>query len=106
MPISLRSAEFAATFERGLDSFLSEARLLASFDHPNLVKVHRFWKANGTAYMAMQHYPGETLKDVRWRMSSPPDQEWLPRSSSRCSTRSSSCTARACSIATSRPTTS
>ena len=62
MPISLRSAEFADTFERGLDSFLSEARLLASFDHPNLVKVHRFWKANGTAYMAMQQYPGETLQ--------------------------------------------
>ena len=44
-PISLRSAEFADTFQRGLDSFLSEARLLASFDHPTLVKVHRFWKA-------------------------------------------------------------
>jgi len=77
MPIALRSPEFAATFERGLDSFLSEARLLASFDHPSLVKVHRFWRANDTAYMAMQCYPGETLKDVRLRMAAPPDQAWL-----------------------------
>ena len=77
MPVTLRSAEFAPTFERGLDSFLSEARLLASFDHPSLVKVHRFWRANDTAYMAMQHYPGSTLKDVRLGMSGPPDEAWL-----------------------------
>jgi len=25
----------------------------ASFDHPSLVKVYRFWEANGTAYMVM-----------------------------------------------------
>jgi len=77
MPVSLRSPEFAATFDRGLDSFLSEARLLASFDHPALVKVHRFWRGNGTAYMAMQHYPGATLKDVRVAMAAPPDERWL-----------------------------
>jgi serine/threonine protein kinase len=77
MPVSLRSPEFAATFDRGLDSFLSEARLLASFDHPALVKVHRFWRGNGTAYMAMQHYPGATLKDVRLAMAAPPDERWL-----------------------------
>jgi hypothetical protein len=77
LPVELRSPEFAATFERGLDSFLSEARLLANFDHPALVKVHRFWRANDTAYMAMQHYPGATLKDVRMRMAAPPDEAWL-----------------------------
>src|SRR5678815_1596909 len=52
----------ARTFEKGLESFLEEARLLASFDHPALVKVHRFWRGNGTAYMAMPYYPGQTLK--------------------------------------------
>ena len=77
LPVELRSPEFAATFERGLDSFLSEARLLASFDHPSLVRVHRFWRANDTAYMAMQHVPGLTLKDVRMRMAAPPDEAWL-----------------------------
>ncbi|MGZ8259613.1 MAG: serine/threonine protein kinase [Caldimonas sp.] len=77
LPISLRSPQFAATFERGLDSFLGEARLLARFDHPALVRVHRFWRANDTAYMAMQHVPGETLKDVRLEMASAPDEGWL-----------------------------
>ena len=65
------------TFAKGLESFLSEARLLASFDHRSLVKVHRFWRGNGTAYMAMQYYPGQTLKDARLRMSAAPDEAWL-----------------------------
>jgi hypothetical protein len=37
--------------EAGRKSFVNEARLLAQFDHPSLVKVFRFWKPNGTAYM-------------------------------------------------------
>src|SRR5947199_10825590 len=37
----------------GLKSFVNEARLLARFDHPSLVKVYRFWEENGTAYMVM-----------------------------------------------------
>jgi hypothetical protein len=75
--IAPRSPEFAAIFERGLDSFLREARLLASFDHPSLVKVHRFWQGNGTAYMAMQYHLGATLKDVRLAMAAPPEGSWL-----------------------------
>jgi len=75
--VSLRSLGFAETFAKGLESFLSEARLLASFDHRSLVKVHRFWRGNATAYMAMQYYPGHTLKDARLRMSAPPDEAWL-----------------------------
>ena len=75
--VSLRSNGFAATFADGLESFLSEARLLASFDHRSLVKVHRFWRGNATAYMAMQYYPGRTLKDARLRMNAPPDEAWL-----------------------------
>ena len=61
----------------GLRSFVREAQLLAGFDHPALVKVHRFWEANGTAYMAMPYYGGRTLKDVRRSMASPPDEAWL-----------------------------
>jgi hypothetical protein len=75
--ISMRSPAHAETFALGLESFLNEARLLASFDHPALVKVYRFWKANGTAYMLMPYYPGHTLKEVRREMSAPPDEAWL-----------------------------
>jgi serine/threonine protein kinase len=51
--------------------------LLAPFNHPALVRVHRFWKANGTAYMAMQYCPGVTLIDARRAMRAPPDEAWL-----------------------------
>lgn len=62
--VVVRSAEHQATFESGLKSFIDEARLLAQFDHPSLVKVHRFWEANGTAYMAMPYYQGSTLQEI------------------------------------------
>jgi serine/threonine protein kinase len=75
--VSMRSAALAETFELGLASFFGEARLLASFDHPSLVRVHRFWKANGTAYMAMPYYPGRTLKEARRAMTRSPDETWL-----------------------------
>ena len=71
------TAACAESFAKGLESFLGEARLLASFDHPALVKVHRFWRDNGTAYMAMPYYPGQTLKDVRLQMLTVPAEPWL-----------------------------
>ena len=67
----------AETFAKGLESFLGEARLLASFDHPALVKVHRFWRGNATAYMAMPYYPGRTLKEVRLKMRAAPEEAWI-----------------------------
>ena len=72
-----RSKPLAETFTLGLESFCNEARLLASFDHPSLVKVLRFWKANGTAYMAMPFYLGKTLKQTRSEISGVPDGAWL-----------------------------
>ena len=64
-------------FEAGMDSFINEARLLAQFDHPSLLKVYRFWQANGTAYMVMPFYDGVTLKERLRQMGSPPDERWL-----------------------------
>ena len=75
--VEARSRETGKTFDLGLESFINEARLLARFDHPSLVKVHRFWKQNGTAYMVMQYYPGQTLKSARRNVTSPPDEKWL-----------------------------
>ncbi len=48
----------------GLKGFINEARLLARFDHPSLVKVYRFWEENGTGYMVMPYYEGPTLKTM------------------------------------------
>ena len=67
--IAVRSSSLAETFALGLRSFVNEARLLARFDHPSLVKVYRFWEDNGTAYMVMPYYQGVTLRDARRRMA-------------------------------------
>ena len=75
--LSARSAADFQTFQSGLKSFIAEARLLARFDHPSLVKVYRFWEANNTAYMAMPLYQGITLKQARLQMSGPPPEDWL-----------------------------
>ncbi|MEN9904381.1 MAG: hypothetical protein RLZZ555_946 [Pseudomonadota bacterium] len=74
-----KSGHDAETFGVGLRSFVNEARLLARFDHPALLKVYRFWEANGTAYMAMPYYQGRTLKQWFGPGSSPPDEAWMRR---------------------------
>ena len=75
--VSIKSARHTDTFELGLRSFMNEARLLARFDHPSLLKVYRFWEDKGTAYMAMPFYEGATLKDTLAAMEQPPDEDWL-----------------------------
>lgn len=70
--VSVRSSSQGETFALGLKSFVNEARLLARFDHPSLVKVYRFWEDNGTAYMVMPYYKGRTLRQVRQAMAVPP----------------------------------
>jgi serine/threonine protein kinase len=75
--VQVRSERCRETFEAGLKSFVNEARLLAQFDHPSLVKVYRFWEANGTAYMVMPLYEGTTLKDKLKRLVGQPDEAWL-----------------------------
>ena len=75
--ITVRSSSFAETYAIGLRSFVNEARLLARFDHPSLVKVYRFWEDNATAYMVMPFLQGVTLRDTRRRMAHPPDEAWI-----------------------------
>jgi serine/threonine protein kinase len=59
--IHVRSQHRGA-FDAGLRSFINEARLLAKFSHPALVHVYRFFELNGTAYMVMRHYEGQTFR--------------------------------------------
>jgi serine/threonine protein kinase len=77
--ITIRSAAFAETYAIGLRSFVNEARLLARFDHPSLVKVYRFWEDNQTAYMVMPFLQGITLRDSRRTMAHSPDETWIRR---------------------------
>ncbi|MBI5276159.1 MAG: protein kinase [Burkholderiales bacterium] len=64
LSVRVGSARDEETFQLGLRSFLNEARLLAQFDHQALVKVYRFWEANGTAYMVMPFYDAPTFKQT------------------------------------------
>jgi len=75
--ISPRSERHRETFEAGLKSFINEAKLLARFDHPAMVKVFRFWEAHGTAYMIMPFYEGVTMRDTVRAMPHPPGEDWL-----------------------------
>lgn len=60
--VGVRAANHLDTYQAGLRSFINEARMLAKFAHPALVEVYRFWEDNGTAYMVMRFYQGETLR--------------------------------------------
>jgi serine/threonine protein kinase len=75
--VTVRSKSDEESFALGLRSFVNEARLLARFDHASLLKVLRFWEANGTAYMAMPVLRGRTLREVRLSLSAPPSESWL-----------------------------
>lgn len=75
--VTVKSERHAETFQAGMRSFINEARLLAQFDHPSLLKVYRFWEANGTAYMAMPFYEGLTLTQTLRGRDAPPDETWL-----------------------------
>ena len=72
--VVLRSSAHRDTCDTGLRAFVKEAQLLASFDHPSLVKVHRFWEENGTAYMVMPYYEGHTLSHRRFAEHGPVDE--------------------------------
>jgi len=77
MRVSLRSGSDEESFRLGRESFVKEAKLLARFDHPSLLKVYRYWEANGTAYMAMPILRGRTLKQLRQAQQGPTDEAWL-----------------------------
>ena len=62
--ITALSPNHVETYRAGMASFIEEARLLARFEHPALLKVLRYWEANGTAYMVMPHYQGRTLREL------------------------------------------
>jgi serine/threonine protein kinase len=75
--VAVRSERYGDYFEAGLRSFVHEARILAHFDHPSLLKVYPFWEENGTAYMVMPYYQGPTLKQVLLDHAGPPGEAWL-----------------------------
>ena len=89
--LAMRNEETAAVWAKsskdqeeyriGLDRFLLESRTLATFRHPNIVRVNRFFEDNNTAYMVMDYEFGESLnswlKKRLERGDEPPDEAHL-----------------------------
>ncbi|HEY8025975.1 MAG TPA: protein kinase [Burkholderiaceae bacterium] len=75
--VLVQSKRHRETFETGMNSFINEARLLAQFDHPALIKVYRFWEQNRTAYMAMRYYEGQTFKNIIAKHPEKVTEAWL-----------------------------
>ena len=61
MPIT---TECENGYKWGLDRFLMEARTLAKFSHPHIVRVNRYFEANSTGYMVMDYEKGEPLNQL------------------------------------------
>ncbi|MEB0059632.1 MULTISPECIES: serine/threonine-protein kinase [unclassified Variovorax] len=90
LPVSLSTRQYDGTvvalserhretFDLGMRSFINEARLLAQFDHPSLLKVYRFWQERGTTYMVMPFYRGDTLRQALAAIPAGVDEGWLMR---------------------------
>ncbi|HJS38793.1 MAG TPA: serine/threonine-protein kinase [Burkholderiales bacterium] len=75
--VRARTEEHDERYRWGLDRFLREARTLARFDHPNIVRVLSVFEFNNTAYMVMRFERGETLAALLERRHALPEAELL-----------------------------
>ncbi|CAA7617152.1 bifunctional serine/threonine-protein kinase/formylglycine-generating enzyme family protein [Magnetospirillum sp. SS-4] len=68
-----RSESAMPNFAWGLERFQQEAARLVRFrGHPNIVRIERFFPANGTAYLVMPYEDGESLTAAVNRDGPPP----------------------------------
>lgn len=51
-------------YKQGLQIFLQEAKTLAQFSHPNIVRIRDYFSANNTAYLVMEYHKGRPLDQV------------------------------------------
>ena len=72
-----KSQDCAGDYRWGLDRFIEEAQTLARFDHPNIVRVYRYFRANSTAYMVLHFEEGQSLKSWLKGLGRAPRQKEL-----------------------------
>src|SRR5262249_45711607 len=53
-----------ASYREARQEFLREGLTLAKLDHPGIVKVHRAFEENNTAYLVMEYLKGEDLQEL------------------------------------------
>ena len=62
--VTMSTGNHGDEFEREMQRFLSEARILAKFcNNPGVVGVRDFFRENGTAYIVMEYLDGISLKN-------------------------------------------
>lgn len=57
------SEQTGGPYRQGIKRFFDEGAALSKVNHPNIVRVTNFFRANNTVYMVMQYEQG---KDLRW----------------------------------------
>lgn len=62
--VAPQDKDTADLFDWSLKRFMEEARVIASFDHPNIVRVLQYFRENNTAYFVMPLLVGTDLKTV------------------------------------------
>jgi len=77
MSVKPKSDRHQQTFNWGRSNFLQEARTLARFEHPSIVRVTRVFEANSTAYMVMRFEQGKSFEDWLRGLGRLPSQEEL-----------------------------
>jgi serine/threonine protein kinase len=77
MSVKPKSERHRQTFDWGRSNFLQEARTLARFEHPSIVRVTRVFEANSTAYMVMRFEQGQSFENWLAGLGRPPTQEEL-----------------------------
>ena len=70
-------AHTVEAFGWALDSFINEAKTLVALTHPNIVQIHRLFRANGTAYMVMDYVDGQSMKAWLKELQRPPTEAEL-----------------------------
>ncbi|HOT00061.1 MAG TPA: protein kinase [Acidobacteriota bacterium] len=69
--VVLHSQDDTESFTYGLEQFLKEARTLAKFNHPRVVRVRTFFQENATAYLVMDYIEGISLAEFLERLDRP-----------------------------------
>ena len=77
MSVRPKSERHKPTFDKGRTNFLEEARTLARFEHPSIVRVSRVFETNSTAYMVMRFEQGMSLEGWLRSLERSPSQNEL-----------------------------
>src|SRR5256714_2655478 len=64
-------------FRYGMKCFFEEGRALARLQHPNVVRVLNFFRANETVYLVMRYERGRSLAQHIQNRKGMPDEIWL-----------------------------